>query len=59
MRLTAIFLFCSKKCDKSLKTPKLLENDSSFHLTNKLRKGIIVYVTESNYRFNNFMTWKL
>jgi len=45
-----------KKCVKNI---KLLENDSSFHLTNKMRKGIIVYATESNYRFNNFITWKL
>lgn len=59
MRLTAIFLFCLKKCDKSLKTLMLFENDSSFHLTNKMRKGIIVYANESNYRFNNFITWKL
>lgn len=59
MRLAAIFLFCSKRYEKSLKFLKLFENDSSFHLTNKMRKGIIVYATESNYRFNNFMTWKL
>ena len=56
MRLTAIFLFCLKICDKN---SNFLENDRFFHLTNKMRKGIIVYANDSNYRFNNFITWKL